>query len=337
MKSLKVLIYSSHFYPSVGGMEIVAETLAKRFHEAGCEVVVATDTPATGSERLEIPVVREPSFWQFLKLCRRSDVVFLSPVSLRRIVPPLLSGRPIVVKHPNPLTGHRGQTRFRDRLKLLLCRRFTNIVAGDYMAGFFPSPVVIPNPYDDSLFYDDGQPKTGDLLFVGRLDAVKGADVLIRAIKGVEPELPTLTATIVGNGPEREHLKVLTNELGLSSRVNFTGELIGDALAMQMRRHRVMVVPSTYNEPFGNVALQGLASGCLLIVSRKGGLADATGPHSLTFENGDALSLSQGLKEAFFEPGLRDHLLNGVSVHLERHHEGIVAQRYLELLHKVSH
>jgi glycosyltransferase involved in cell wall biosynthesis len=333
-KPLRILIYASHFYPSVGGMQIVSETLARQFQRLGHKVVVATDTPIQGAERLSIPVYRKPSFWKFLRLCRESDILLLSPLTLRRIAVPLLSGRPIAIKHPNPLTGHRGETRMVDRLKLLICRRVVNIVAGQYMAGFFPNPVIIPNPYDNLLFRDNAEPKTRDVLFVGRLDSVKGADVLLQAVKKLEATLPALRLTIVGKGPEQSNLTELASRLGLEDRVAFTGEMTGDSLAQEMRRHSVMVVPSSYKEPFGNVALQGMASGCTMIVSKHGGLIDATGPHALTFENGDYHSLASCLEAAFCTE-IRGQLIAGADEHLKRHHEDVVAKNYLNLLEAV--
>ena len=336
MNKLRILVYASHFYPSVGGMEIVSETLARRFSGAGHSVTVVTDTPSNGPENLPIPVVRRPSFGELLRICLLHDVLLLSPITLRRIGPPLLSGRPIVVKHPNPFVGKNGDVRLVDRLKLGVSRATTNVVAGAYMATLVPNPVIIPNPYDHTLFRYNGEPKTADILFVGRLDVVKGVDVLLRAIKDIESAFPQLNATIVGNGPEYGNLRRLAAELGLDHRVSFAGALRGEALASEMRRHKVMVVPSSYKEPFGNVALQGLASGCLMIVSRNGGLVDATGHHALTFDNGDSESLAACLAEAFREPNLTEKLLGGVQDHLAKHHEDVVANDYLRLLHAVT-
>ena len=59
-----------------------------------------------------------------------------------------------------------------------------------------------------------------------------------------------------------------------------------------MNRHRVMVVPSIWEEPFGIVALEGLACGCEVVIARSGGLPEATGPFGVTFKRGDPVDLA---------------------------------------------
>jgi glycosyltransferase involved in cell wall biosynthesis len=249
---------------------------------------------------------------------------------------PLLCLRPIIVIHANPLRGANGEMRVVDRIKQLLCYRTYNVVPGRFMAGYFPSPVTIRNPFDMALFHYEGQAKSKEVLFVGRLARIKGADVLIRAIAEIAPELPPFAVTIVGDGPEKENLQALAASLG-QSQIIFAGSKQGAELAAIMRDHCILVVPSTYLEPSGLVTLEGLASGCLPIVSRRGGMRETIGPHGLDFENGDSLDLATKLKSVLIDPTIGERLMSGVENHLANHTAEAVAKTYLDLIAEILH
>ena len=148
---------------------------------------------------------------------------------------------------------------------------------------------MILNAYDDATFGPppDWAEKDRDLVFLGRLVSrrVRYADRCARAARG-SGRRPGLT--VIGDGPDRGASSGEQRRRAWPDQVRFAGGLKGAALAAKLARHRVMVVPSRYEEPFGIVALEGLACGCMPIVSERGGLTDAIGGHGLTFPNGDA-------------------------------------------------
>ncbi len=96
-----------------------------------------------------------------------------------------------------------------------------------------------------------------------------------------------------------------------------------------------MVVPSIWAEPFGVVALEGIASGCAIAASSQGGLPDAVGPCGLFFENGDVSGLTNALQRLLCEPTLRAQLISAGPKHLEQFQQGVVAGRYLDLFQKL--
>ena len=101
------------------------------------------------------------------------------------------------------------------------------------------------------------------------------------------------------------------------------------AIAVILNRHRFIVVPSKWKEPFGIVALEGLASGCVPIVSRRGGLVEAIGSHGYVFENGDASELADLLEVVLRDQEKASGRLNGVADHLARFTGRRVAEDYL--------
>jgi glycosyltransferase involved in cell wall biosynthesis len=102
---------------------------------------------------------------------------------------------------------------------------------------------------------------------------------------------------MTGAGPEAEALQTQSQQLQLQDQVQFTGPKRGEELGRLMNAHRILVVPSIWAEPFGIVALEGLASGCVVIGSEQGGLKDAIGACGLVFPNGNADALAKALEQ----------------------------------------
>ena len=196
--------------------------------------------------------------------------------------------------------------------------------------------VVIPNPYDTSRFYvRENISRTGELVAFGRLVSDKGFDYLVEALallakEGLRPGL-----TIIGDGPEKEPLMRQVKELGIAEQVTFTGVLTGPALAEEINRHRIAVVPSRWKEPFGLVALEAIASGCVVVGSRAGGLSDAIGPCGVTFPNGDVPALAQALSVLLKNPALLLKYREHAPEHLRRHEPATVAGLYLKVFESV--
>lgn len=116
------------------------------------------------------------------------------------------------------------------------------------------------------------------VLFVGRLEPLKGADILLQAAAIAEVDRP-LTLLIVGGdgragatGGEQERLQRLAAELGIVAQVRFVGPVDRSLLPTYYRAADVCVVPSYY-ESFGLVAVEALASGVPVIATRVGGLS----------------------------------------------------------------
>jgi glycosyltransferase involved in cell wall biosynthesis len=138
---------------------------------------------------------------------------------------------------------------------------------------------VIHNCFDDTVFVAGeaaGRPP-GSFVFCGRLVSDKGCDLAIRALAEVRRANRAATLTIIGDGPEKGPLMQLAQALGVSDAVTFTGALPFREVAARLRAHRCTVVPSIWEEPFGIVVLEGLASGCEVIVTDRGGLPEALG------------------------------------------------------------
>jgi len=332
---MRLLIYSPVFYPMIGGMETVIELLARQFSKDGLEVKLICKAPDDGTKIFPFEVIRNPSWWRTLQLFRWADVVHYANVSLKGLYPLLLAPRPVVTAHHSALTTEKRHQGFRVRLKQVVCRFMTNSSCSQAIADTLAVPTtVITNPYNDEIFklYPD-VPRDLDLVFVGRLVSDKGADLLLHAIaKLLEDKINTSTS-IIGSGPELPRLQNLAEQLGIANLVNFTGPKRGEELARYINRHQIMVIPSLWAEPFGVVALEGAACGCVIVGSKRGGLSDAIGPCGITFENGNCSELVQSLKQMLSDPKGREQYRRQAPAHLKRHGKEEIARAYEKLFH----
>lgn len=128
----------------------------------------------------------------------------------------------------------------------------------------------------------DGAPV---IVFAGRLERLKGAEIVIRSLALLKPESggPDPILLLIGDdshngaaesresGGERARLAALARTLGVEGRVRFLGAVDQLALARYLSLASVCVVPS-YSESFGLVALEAEACGTPVVAARVGGL-----------------------------------------------------------------
>lgn len=331
-RRLRIFLSSHFFHPSIGGIETVSMQLAEGFARLGHEVEVFTQTACDVPARYGFSVFRKAGWRALFAAIRRADVVFHSNITMRAVWPLLLLRRPWVVTHHTWIARMDG-SRGRDEIaKLALLPAAFGISISEPIAkSIQPPSIVIPNAYRDDVFKVRRRVvRDRDVVFMGRLVSDKGVDLLLRALALLNRKGLRLSATVVGGGAEEGALKALASELELGEQVVFTGPLTGERLADELERHRAMVVPSRWNEPFGVVALEGLACGCVVVGSNGGGLVDAIGPCGPTFRNGDFVELADKLAELFNDSAAFERYRSRILGHLAKHAPERVTERYLE-------
>lgn len=345
---MKILFLSHNFFPYIGGIEANSDILSRAFHKAGHEIRVLTWTKYSAKNTFPFPIIRNPSLLQLFKEHRWADLVFENNPCLRLSWPNLFFNHLSVivlntwVSRIDGKVGVHGKIGIQDRLKHIWFKRADKVIAvsNAVRRHSFPSAIVIGNPYQSDLFKIIPQvTKTLIFVFLGRLVPNKGADQAIRAIhqlllinKGGEKLLFKPTLTIIGEGPEKPKLEQLVIDLEISEFVNFTGALRGKDLAVYLNKHRYILVPSLWEEPFGNVVLEGMACGCLPIVSDGGGLPDAIGDAGISFKRGDIEALVKCIHKVLDHPDLEQQLRNATIDQLAKHHPDIVSQLYLNVV-----
>ncbi len=164
------------------------------------------------------------------------------------------------------------------------------------------------------------------VLFVGRIEQIKGIDVLLRALGLLffrRPDLRNDVCLLVVGGaldpnddaPETEkiqELRRLVHQHRMEANVNFVGSLDQPTLALYYAAADVCAVPSL-TESFGLVALEAMACGTPVVGTRVGGLQTLIehGESGLLVPAGDYQALAEAIAEVLTDHRLRMHLAHG--------------------------
>jgi glycosyltransferase involved in cell wall biosynthesis len=109
------------------------------------------------------------------------------------------------------------------------------------------------------------------VVFAGRLVPEKGVELLLRAFAQVLPQVPSARILIAGQGRDATLLQTLAIELGVSHAVTWLGHLPVAEMERQFAAAWVQVVPSQWEEPFGNVSTEAMMRGTPVIACAVGG------------------------------------------------------------------
>ncbi len=149
------------------------------------------------------------------------------------------------------------------------------------------------------------------VLFVGRLERLKGADVALRAFAAAARNHPDVRLLVLGGDShtrgesERERLAGIARELGIESRVSFLGSVPHRQLPDHYLAAEALLMPS-YNESFGLVGLEAQACGCPVIAADVAGLASVVrdGVTGYLVSGHDPAAYADRLARLLDDPGL---------------------------------
>ena len=197
--------------------------------------------------------------------------------------------------------------------QVIACSKF---MVREVTSGFeLPSEKVnlVPNGIDIGQWLSPTPPSQNDreqlVVAWGRIQYEKGFQVLTRAIGHLRQRLPELRCVIAGRGTYLAELQTQIDMEGVGDIVQLAGFVPDDELRRLLQRTSCVVIPSLY-EPFGIVALEGMAAGAPTIVARTGGLAeivDGTGAGVL-FEPGNHIALANCIADVLSHPDVANSM-----------------------------
>ena len=177
--------------------------------------------------------------------------------------------------HNNPLEM-KGSKKIKERINLLNKTKkiifisrwlknkfFTGINKKDYNKKY----IVIPHSTDKKVI--NFKKKENLIIFVGRLNKSKGYDIFGKAIENILKKYPNWKGIVIGDEPreaydfKHKNLKIL-------------GFKKHHQVIKWFKKSEISVVCSRWEEPFGRTALEASSAGCAVIISNKGGLAEAS-------------------------------------------------------------
>jgi glycogen(starch) synthase len=169
------------------------------------------------------------------------------------------------------------------------------------------------------------------VLMVGRLVYEKGFHLALEALAPVIRTRRNVRFVVAGTGTAEQELKRQAERLGLARHGSFLGWVGDDTLHALYRAAQVCIVPSIY-EPFGLVALEAMASGCLAVVADTGGLREVVpedGTAGLRFPARDADALAAILERVLTDDEGRAQLVAEARAHVLQFDWAEVARRTL--------
>lgn len=117
------------------------------------------------------------------------------------------------------------------------------------------------------------EPNEKLVIFIGRLVPQKGVEYLIRAIPLIVRNHRGTKFLIAGDGWSRSHLESMAAATGYGNKIRFLGFITDSERVELLMSADALVIPSIY-EPFGIVALEGMAAGVPIVASNVGGLSE---------------------------------------------------------------
>lgn len=150
------------------------------------------------------------------------------------------------------------------------------------------------------------------VLFVGRLEPMKGVDTLLKAfaefVVRFKPA-PDVHLRIVGDGSERKKLEKLAKDLDIDHRVKFVGRVSGTAVFDEFAKAEIFCGLSR-SEALGNVFLEAKAAGCAVLATNVGGIPDTikNGETGILVATDDVPAAAEALHHLFSDTALRAKL-----------------------------
>jgi len=157
---------------------------------------------------------------------------------------------------------------------------------------------VIPNGIDSKKFFPNNKKsfeKTTKFLYAGRLNKIKGIDVLLEAFDQYSQKNKWCTLTIIGDGPLNQSLQ---NKYKLNFQIIFLGRKNPEEMPNIYRNHDIFILPSL-NEGMSNTILEAMASGLPIITTDTGGNKQLIKNNGLIIPKNDITALKQAFEKFY--------------------------------------
>ena len=221
-------------------------------------------------------------------------------------------------------------------------RKMTVIPPGVDTSHFYPIPA------DEAKQYIGLKPENRMVLFVGRIEPLKGIDTLIQAMSCLgllDMRHPVHLAIIGGDvdvspedmSEEMTRLQKMCDDLCMGGMVIFLGKRGQDTLPYYYSAAEVVVMPSLY-ESFGMVALEAMACGTPVIASEVGGLGYLVqnGITGYTIPDSDPAELCDKLSHLLGDTDLRNQMGNSAAEYAANYAWTKVASQIIEVYKEVA-
>ena len=201
---------------------------------------------------------------------------------------------------------------------------------------------IIPNPLDTEFFspipISYKEKNELKVLFVGRLDRLKGAHIFVEAIPIISKEMPDTSFILIGRdtntGPNNSSMRTYLENLipnNIKERVSFFGNVERDILIDYYRGSDVCVVPSFY-ENFPNTVMEAMSCGKAVVASNTGGIPEVIEDaiSGLLVKTGDAKDLAEKVIMLLKKRDMRENIGINARKRIESLYSKAVVAKYVE-------
>ncbi len=201
------------------------------------------------------------------------------------------------------------------------------------------APAVLPNAIDLSAL-PLPRPRERLILFAGRVVPEKGPDVFVAACLAALAQLPGWRAEMIG----ADRFRADSPDTAFTNSVRADAERAGvrtigyrdHAFVLDaMARAAIVVVPSRWQEPFGLVALEAIASGAALVCSPRGGLREVAGDAAVYADPDDPLAVASAIRALAADPDRRASMAEVGRARARAFDVPVIAGRLAELRREV--
>lgn len=213
----------------------------------------------------------------------------------------------------------------------------TKCNAGRYYAYDNSQIRIIPLPYEKVKIESVSRKKMGMnekdtyLVSVGRLVQRKGFDFLLEAVA----ELKDIRLILIGDGPQREHLRQKIQNMQMEDRVILTGQ-ISEKKKFQYLENADMYVLSSVHEGFGIVLQEAMQAGLPIVSTDFGGQTDliSQGENGLLISYGDKQAMVRAIRRILSDQELTDKMKKNNLKKVERYAPEKIAGEYIGMIKK---
>jgi phosphatidylinositol alpha-mannosyltransferase len=211
----------------------------------------------------------------------------------------------------------------RNLLQRLSAATAVSPIAAEAVRSLVEELEIVPNGVDVAR-YGPRERVDRRVAFLGRDEPRKGLDVLLEAWRAVRRSVPSAELVVIGADRDVR-----------SPGVEFVGVVDDDRKREELGRSAVLCAPNLGGESFGITVLEGLASGCAVVVSDVPAFAHVVGDAGLLVPPGDPESLAEALVRVLRSPGLAEELGGRATERAARFDWGRVLPRYETLYERI--
>ena len=332
---MRVMFWCATYWPSIGGVQTMANELLPALSRRGCEfVVVAEQTSAkmpAEDEHCEIPIYRFP-FTAGLRNVDNLAKIRKQVIRLKRTFAPDLC-------HITTL----GTTDFYHHISAGACRtpalvslhgvwpcQYAQFLVRTFgsadwltcnsentleyarrlMPAISPRSSVIYNALEEPSLLPEPLPfDPPRLLYLGRLSPEKCVDLALDTLAGLMSQYPSAQLVIAGDGLERERLELRTTRLGLEDHVQFLGWVSSGNVPALINSATLLLLPSE-QEAFGLAALEAAFMARPVVATHRGGLPEVIehGATGLLVDKLDATHFGEAVSWLLEHPELASRM-----------------------------